>query len=164
MIQANELRIGNFFLDRGGKLLRIDWFEHDKLCMSNPITVEPDEYFAPDGKMFGHPYTEDIEFANPIKLTEERLTDLGLRLKRIETTEHPLSQTTTVSKIYSTNKFDIDSMSTVDVIVVYNKGELMRIGILGIDCGDYLTHSDIKHVHTFQNIVFALTGEELQIK
>ena len=65
-MKANELRIGNYFLDRGNKTLRIDWFERSKACMTMMI-----------GNMEVHPLTEDFEYMQPIPLTEEWLLKFG---------------------------------------------------------------------------------------
>jgi hypothetical protein len=63
MIDAKELRIGNYFYDRGGKLLCLDYWDlNNKMCMSY------DPY---------HPFTEYPEYAEPIPLTEQWLIDLG---------------------------------------------------------------------------------------
>jgi len=62
-MEANELRIGNYVTDRAGKLLKIDWWESiNKACMNievNGIKV--------------HPMTENVEYCEPIPLTEEWL-------------------------------------------------------------------------------------------
>ena len=65
-MKANELRIGNYIQDQGGKILRIDWFEQNKACMQmfvNYIEV--------------HPLTEHFDSMQPIPLTEEWLMKFG---------------------------------------------------------------------------------------
>lgn len=74
MIQGKEIRIGHYFQDRAGKVLRVDFIE----------TVE-----AGFGTRFGqkmfigeeevHPLTEYSELANPIPLNAEWFEKLGFR-------------------------------------------------------------------------------------
>jgi len=67
-MKANELRIGNYFMDRGGEVLRLDfWDSPDKLAMNNVV----------EGTVW-HPLTEDVKHAQPITLTEEWLLKFGL--------------------------------------------------------------------------------------
>lgn len=67
MVHARELRVGNLVLDSGNKILRIDWFENDKVCMKVEV----------DG-MQVHPMTEYLKYLQPIILTDEWLRRLGL--------------------------------------------------------------------------------------
>ena len=69
-MKATELRIGNYIKDQGGKTLRIDWFERDKVCQQMMI-----------GVMEVHPMTEHFDMAKPIPLTEEWLLKLGFMKK-----------------------------------------------------------------------------------
>lgn len=66
MIQANELRINDYILDRSGKLLRVDWLERDKVCMKMEINGQE-----------VHPMTDYFEYLQPIPLTEELLLECG---------------------------------------------------------------------------------------
>lgn len=68
MIQANELRIGNLILDRGEKVLRVDWFEREKICMK--MVIRGTEV---------HPLTEEVKHLHPIPLTEEMLLKCGFK-------------------------------------------------------------------------------------
>lgn len=79
MIKSNELRIGNFVHDRGGKVIRIDFFEHLEKgfdCkFGQKIFIEGEEV---------HPMTEYSDYANPIPLTEEWLLRFGFEVNNTE--------------------------------------------------------------------------------
>jgi hypothetical protein len=66
-MEAKELRIGNYFYDRGNKVLRLDWWE-DINKLSSDMSV--------DGIKV-HPMTEHIGKAKPIPLTKDWLVNLG---------------------------------------------------------------------------------------
>ena len=73
MIQSNEIRIGNYFLDRGGKVLLIDHWEcKDKVSTKQQFVESGDKSFPL------HPMTEQVEYLQPIKLTEDWLDRFGL--------------------------------------------------------------------------------------
>ena len=73
MIQANELRIGNWILDRGGKQWQIDcWEAPNKVAAKSPYMGELFEK-----PIYGHPLTEEVEFLQPIPLTPEILEKCG---------------------------------------------------------------------------------------
>jgi hypothetical protein len=75
-MELKDLRKGNFVLDRGDNIIRIDWFEfRDKLCMDNTINVEGVVHRL-------HPFTEDIQYAKPIKLSDEWFERLGFQKDR----------------------------------------------------------------------------------
>ena len=78
-MEAKELRIGNYVLDRGGKILRIDWWENiNKVCMDMNINGQK-----------VHPLTEHAEYCQPIPLTEQWLLDFGFETTSIRTYELP---------------------------------------------------------------------------
>jgi len=72
MIKANELRIGNLVKDRGGKIIRIDFFENES--RPNIIKFGQRVYL---GETEVHGLTEYSDFAEPIPITEELLTKVG---------------------------------------------------------------------------------------
>ena len=63
-MKANELRIGNYVLDRGNKLILIDHWEY-----RDKISSKREENF--------HPLTEFVDYLKPIRLTEDRLIEFG---------------------------------------------------------------------------------------
>ena len=151
-MKANELRIGNWVMDRGGKQWQIyEWEYHDKVAAEPPI-FGVDEVF---GKMIAHPFTEDIDYLQPIPLTEEWLVMFGFEKK-------PIS--------YSIS------------ITCFQKLELKELGI-DLNQGLFIRQGDLKqkradddlvsiwnfdkqgaiHVHQLQNLYFALCGEELKL-
>lgn len=74
MIPANELRIGNWIADRGGKTWQIDsWESHNK------VASKPPEVILEGFLFFGHPYTEELQYLQPVTLTKELLIDSGFR-------------------------------------------------------------------------------------
>lgn len=75
-MEANELRIGNYIKDRGGKIWQIDHWEYaDKVsAKSNVMGYFDDEKTLPT---MSHPLTEYVEFLQPIPLTEDILLKCG---------------------------------------------------------------------------------------
>jgi hypothetical protein len=65
-MKANELRIGNLLLDRGDKLLRLDYWDFMKPAQR--MFIEGSEV---------HSLTEDLEYCKPIPLTAEWLLRFG---------------------------------------------------------------------------------------
>lgn len=72
MINANELRLGNFVKDRGGKVIRIDFLEH----IQNGYDTKFGQLIFLEGNEV-HPMTEYTDYAEPIPLTEEWLLKFG---------------------------------------------------------------------------------------
>ena len=58
MIQSNELRIGNYVFDRGGKVLRIDFFEY----LENGYSCKFGQKIGVDGWGEVHPLTEYTDY------------------------------------------------------------------------------------------------------
>lgn len=69
-MKAQELRIGNYVLDSGGKVLRIDFFEH----LQSGYDCKFGQRMFIDGAEV-HPLTEYTNSAKPIPLTEQWLLD-----------------------------------------------------------------------------------------
>ena len=63
-MEAKELRIGNYVLDRGNKLILIDHWEY-----KDKISSRRENIF--------HPLTEFVDYLKPIPLTEEWLVKFG---------------------------------------------------------------------------------------
>ena len=72
MIAANELRIGNWIKDRGGKEWQIDNWESP-----NKVSAKDPEFNTCGMLLKGHPCTEYVHFLQPISLTEEWLVRFG---------------------------------------------------------------------------------------
>jgi len=137
MIQANELRIGNLVYDRGGKVLSVDRFCHGKIECD--IKVMPNKTLAGIHSHY-HPLTEEIEFCDPIPLTEEWLLKFGLKEVYFDVENN---------KDYILNSLHIQHHLEVNDFVCTNTEPYFI---------------SIKSVHQLQNLYFALTGEELTIK
>ena len=118
MIQANELRIGN-------------WLTYPN---SKPFMVD-----IPDFKDGGS-LDEDLEIIEPILLTHEILENAGF----------VKSQTFDKMFLFGNNI----AISTADDILRVIKGNFV--------CQIILT--EIQYLHQLQNLIFALTGKELEIK
>ena len=74
-MQASELRIGNFVLDRSGKVLKIDRFYGCKIeCDVKGMPDKDEDTGIP---IYYHPFTEEIKYCQPIPVTEQRLLRLG---------------------------------------------------------------------------------------
>ncbi|HOB25696.1 MAG TPA: hypothetical protein PKG93_00915 [Bacilli bacterium] len=72
MIQANELRVGNYVLDRGGKVLLIDHWEcKDKVSTKLQFVESGDKSFPL------HPMTEEVEYLQPIAIDNDWLIKFG---------------------------------------------------------------------------------------
>jgi hypothetical protein len=72
-MKANELRIGNLLLDRGDKVLRLDYWDFMKPAQ---------RMFIEDSEV--HPLTEDLQYCKPIPLTEEWLLKFGFNRRQIK--------------------------------------------------------------------------------
>lgn len=74
-MEAKELRIGNFIMDRGNKVWQIDYWEYPtKVASKSPFLG----YLDTNNKkaIYGHPFTEEVDYLQPIPLTEEWLLRL----------------------------------------------------------------------------------------
>ena len=131
MIQSNELRLGNFVKDRGGKILKIDFFEHLENgydCKFGQHNKVSDEW----GPL--HPLTEYINYALPIELSETNIVKLGFSVTQegwYELVKAPL--------VFTWNIYD----------------KTFRFA--------GYSFADIKFVHQLQNLVYSLTGSELEV-
>jgi hypothetical protein len=124
-MKANELRIGNFIKDSGGKVLRISWFERNKVCQ---------EMWTQNKDMELHPLTEYFDSIRPISLTKEwidRFDWFSIDEDKYTFRDIEYYQISEEGSLYFTNRY---------------------------------TCTEIKYVHQLQNLYFALTGEELDLK
>lgn len=124
MIQAKELRIGNYLYYR------------DKESFLEVVSLGSRfETINERGLLYG---SDDIEEYKPIPLTEEILLKCGFEYSSKDWLELKYK-----NLIFNTDR-------SVNMSVVYLN-----------TCNDWL---EIKHLHQLQNLYFALTGKELEIK
>jgi len=131
MIQSNELRINNLVMDRGGKVLRIDWWERKGMVAQdmnfNDVQV--------------HPMTEYVEHLQPIPLTGDWLQKFGFmnfgKSYYLKTELKSLG-------FYNKMKVRYDKFS--NSFTVINPANSTII---------------LRSVHHLQNLYFALTNTEL---
>ena len=142
MIKANELRIGNFVsVNKGFEMLVHSIFQDDTLYLDfiPPLVNEADVWEVDAGDV------------SPIELTEEWLLKLGF-----ECIADCIDQKTFALKNRKSNYY-------YAVILDHEEIVLERKDINGF----YIIIWDeryFQYVHQLQNIYFALTGEELQLK
>lgn len=78
-MKPNSLRIGNYVYDRGGKILKIDYWERPGMVAQNMviegITV--------------HPMTEEVKYLKPIPLTEDWL--IKFNIKKMPESEYTIN-------------------------------------------------------------------------
>lgn len=144
MIQANELRIGNWIADRGGKQWQIDHWEYpNKVASIEPYLCELNGHY-----IYGHPLTEELDYLQPIPLTPEILEKCGFEKG--------------VSEWYNKNYFT-DCMEYAEEMQLQVNLKSFRCGIFDVDFGgtNAMTANPIKYLHQLQNLYYALTGEEL---
>jgi hypothetical protein len=137
-MKANELRIGNFVKDRGGKILRIDWFEQDKVCMEMRLEENP-----------VHPLTEYFNYLRPIPLTPQILFKAGFVNHRQN--EYLLSM-------------QPDFHLSISFIVQGAFPCLIKDAEMSFENAQIIGLNEIKYLHNLQNLVHSLTGEELNIE
>lgn len=118
-MKANELMIGNLLKRTNGQILTVS-----RIDLTDDILVKE------ENGLFTFGYT-----VNPIKLTEEWLSKLGIKGN------------------WSPGE---DYCCIIEGCHLLLKHEQFRLG--------YKIIYDFKYVHQLQNIYFALTGEELTIK
>ena len=134
MIPANELRIGNWIADSGGKFWQIDHWEY-----WNKVSAKSERIGGGIIPMMTHPYTEHVEQLSPIPITPEWLERLGFELHKPCGDEGFIKwkHKNGVYLLWIEGKFWHDHWST---------------GIW------------INSVHQLQNLYHALTGQELTVK
>ena len=76
MIQANELRIGNFIMDRGNKIWQVDYWESSNKVAAKELIIGYCDFTKKP--IFGHPLTEEVDFLKPVPLTNEWFNKLGV--------------------------------------------------------------------------------------
>lgn len=138
-MKAQELRIGNYIYDRGGKIICIDHWE-----TPTKVSEKRQETNIQKGLYGKHPLTEYIEFAKPIPITEERLLNLGFD-KVYGNKDSGLK-----AYVLHTGVFNIEA-------IIENETEVfIRLE------NKPLRH--IEYIHQLQNLYFDLKQEELTLK
>lgn len=139
MIQANELRIGNWVLDDEGTIC--------KVCR-----VQSPRFTAYNGVEYIHVYIQikdryfETQYVDPIPLTEEILLKCGFELGAYNW----------YMLMFKNKNIKINIKSNMLCIESYYDGEIKSsMQILGLEK---------KKLHQLQNLYFALTGTELEIK
>lgn len=136
MIKKEDLRHGNYVMDRGGKILRIDYFERDKICM---------EVILNFGQI-GHPLTEYFDYLKPIPLS------IGFLDKNaVKNGEGTYSIFLTPFDKDEGNRQKIDFYQETD-----GKVELCRSGVCfkRVHCNS---------VHELQNLFYILKDSDMEI-
>lgn len=143
-MESRELRVGNNIKDRGGKTLKIDYFEYDKICQKVEL---------PFGQV-GHPFTENFEFLEPIPLTEEWLLKFGFEKK--DNNWFSINYYTELREASEEFCIQINMSSGRMCFFETSEKEYEQYPIF--------SKKPIKHVHQLQNLYFALTDDELTLK
>ena len=132
MIQANELRIGNFILPNNGTI--------------NAFRVNAISYN--DGRHTAIMYLDfpeknqvlklDLEDAKGIQLTEKYIVKAGF------------GEVGIYQNVYHKDNFRVTIGKGLCLFQIYEEDSVMGI--------------EIKSVHQFQNLYFAITGKELEVE
>jgi|LakMenE18May11ns_1017448.scaffolds.fasta_scaffold9325101_1 hypothetical protein len=139
-MKAEELRIGNWIYDRGGKAWQIDHWE-----TINKVSAKANAVMCNGILMGTHPLSEYVDYLKPIPLTEEWLLKLGFYRRN--------------DRIYS-KLYGVDEIDGVFQLQKFEDGYEFRTSF----DSEWFYTPPIYHVHQLQNLYFALTGEELTIK
>jgi hypothetical protein len=137
MIQVNELMIGNILIDNGFEAISDSTDIMDSVVSITSIwdSGKLDYYI---GRKVGEIYeNESIKEFSPIPLTEDWLVRFGFIF----------SNNQTQAKKYYNESGNIFGLNFVDGVYEFTWGA-----------------TPIRFVHQLQNLYFALTGEELQLK
>jgi hypothetical protein len=156
MIQANELRIGDWIADRGGKEWQIESWE----C-SNKVSAKEPEFNLPSFSFRVHPMTEYVDYLQPIPITEEWLLKAGFELYDYEPNEEGDEFPDFIYMSYK--------ITPPEKLYYYTITNTPEDGgyfdfCIKVQFADYVMLSSIQHVHQLQNLYFALTGKELEFK
>lgn len=154
-MKANELRIGNLIFDDDGLLAKINGFQpfdHSVRCDEQEGCLILIDIYRNDGTIDLGYQIESYE-CKPIPITEEWLVRFGFEKKRMFPLGVQDDRTTYTLWINDTDAY------------FYKDSNFDELGCYASDGGDVSTIvKNIEHVHTLQNLYFALTGQELTIK
>lgn len=141
-MKASELRIGNWIKDRGSKQWQIDcWESKNKVAAKSPVLGYCD---FTKNQIEGHPLTEEIDYLQPIQLTEEWLLKFGF-YQDIEDDR------------YLEFKIENDKWNRT---LTVQKGEKEFMVSNRFD--EWIICGECEFVHQLQNLYFALTQTELK--
>lgn len=135
MIKASELRLGNLIQTNYEGILTIRQISQELILCAKSNHL-------PSGSF-------DITAIKPIPLTEEWLLRLGAKTYREHCEISPLKWTMLYECPIGFPAFVLHSRH-----LHFIEGKWI----------DYASRTDVSFVHTLQNLIFALTGEELTIK
>jgi hypothetical protein len=145
MIKINELRIGNFIFDDDGIIAKVIGFkpyDHSVRCDEEEGCDISVDLYPQDGNV-RHALLCESTLANPIPLTPEWLERLGFVKD---------SRSVWVKRIDEYTLIGINMDGKYELIDVFNAETVKS------------WDNRIEFVHQLQNLYFALTGEELEIK
>lgn len=135
-MENREFRLGNFVFDRRGRIIKIDFFEH----LENELSCKFGQKKEND-----IPLVEFTDKANPICVNDEWLIKLGF-IKYDQMGEN------------SFWNYSLPNQRCWN-IAIFGNDIYVSFGSLNWD-----NCPIIKHVHQLQNLYFALTGQELELK
>jgi hypothetical protein len=130
-MEARELRIGNWIKDRGAKHWQISAWEGPNKVAAKPIIFSEDKVF---GKLIGHPFTEEVDYLQPIEITQDWLVRFGYHKNGFK-------------EIYN-GWFNWES-------------GVLEIGGPDSCTQGMMWRAPCNYVHQLQNLYYALTGKEL---
>jgi hypothetical protein len=131
MIQAKDIRLGNYLKDREGKVLRVDFIEYVEHGFD---VMFGQKMFLGEEEV--DPMTEYSDFAEPIQINQEWLMKLGF-IKQGE------------SAAFAHYWLDPIWLTCISGGCLYLANK---------------RHVEIYSVHQLQNLFYAITGTELEIK
>lgn len=137
-MQANEIRIGNYVADRGGKVWQIDHWEY-----KDKVSAKPDEVEFLKLKMPIHPLTEYVNELKPVALTEKWLLGFGF----------------TKSSAGKEGEYNFVEYYEKNSLCICNWGD----GFVMSNAFARGLRINLKSVHQLQNLFFAITGKELTL-
>lgn len=160
MIQANELRLGNYVnVPREDQSpFRIDLIEYAcKDFIKVGMNVHKYEFC---GELIdGHPLTWELNDLEPIKLSIEWLEKLGF-----ESYPHFTVMNSKFFKLGRDRQISISCVGTPNEMIYLQEVDEENAKINDLICLRNFDYDGITHVHTLQNIIHSISGIELTIK
>ena len=138
-MNPEEIRLGNYILDRSGKVIRIDFIEN----LRSEFDCKFGQLMFVEGQEV-HPLTEYISQAKPIKITDEWLQKFGFFKS-----ENP-NGTSSWIWVFEGQVWMYETWKDHDFFIR---------SMLNLN-----NQKNIIYVHQLQNLYYSLTGKELTIK